>query len=115
MIVPVPLHPTRIKERGFNQSELLADQLARCSGLPLVRDCLYRTRATASQTHLGIHERAENVRDAFACRDHRFAGHPVILVDDVCTTGSTLEACAVALKAVGATTVTGLTLARAGE
>lgn len=115
VIVPVPLHSTRFKERGFNQSELLAERLAGCAEMALVSDCLHRTRATAAQTHLNVNERVENVRDAFACRDHRFVGRRAILIDDVCTTGSTLEACAIALKADGATFVAGLTLARAGE
>jgi len=113
VIVPVPLHPSRYKERGYNQSELLVKELASILSLPVDTKTLQRTRVTKSQMTLGISERHENVKEAFACRDETLAGKKLLLIDDVCTTGSTLDAGAAALKASGVTTVWGLTLARA--
>lgn len=113
VIVPVPLHPSRYKERGYNQSELLAKELASISGLPVDTQTLQRIRITKSQMTLGIAERHQNVKEAFACRDERLAGKRILLIDDVCTTGSTLDAAAAALKASGVISVWGLTLARA--
>jgi predicted amidophosphoribosyltransferase len=81
--------------------------------LPINTATLQRSRVTKSQMTLGISERHQNVKEAFACQNDRLAGCRVLLIDDVCTTGSTLDACAVALKARGATSVWGLTLARA--
>jgi ComF family protein len=116
--IPVPLHPSRRRQRGFNQ----AADLARNLGLP-VRRALYRTRATSMQTGLSAAERRRNVRDAFALRDtwlgrrgpgERLAGSVVVLVDDVSTTGATLEACARVLKeTAGVREVRALTAARA--
>lgn len=113
VIVPVPLHPSRFKERGYNQSELLVKALASNLDLPIDTTTLERVRVTKSQMTLGISERHQNVKEAFACRGDRLAGKQVLLIDDVCTTGSTLDACAAALKASGTTSVWGLTLARA--
>ena len=108
-VVPVPLHPSRRRERGFNQ----AADLARHLGLP-VHHALRRTRATASQASLPAARRHKNVRGAFvAARSAGWlAGAVVILVDDVSTTGATLEACAQALKAAGIAEVRALTAAR---
>jgi ComF family protein len=108
-VVPVPLHASRRRHRGFNQ----ASDLARHLGLPVVR-ALRRTRATATQTDLPAAQRHRNVRDAFVVtrRGRTLAGHVVVLVDDVSTTGATLEACARALKAAGAAEVRALTAAR---
>ncbi len=113
VLVPVPLHSARLRERGYNQSALLARRLAVTLSLPVVEDCLVRIRATASQMTLGAAERRTNVEGAFACRDGRLAGRRVLLIDDVCTTGSTLEACSVALSQAGAVSVWAMTLARA--
>lgn len=113
VIVPVPLHSSRYKERGYNQSELLVKALALNLDLPIDTITLQRIRITESQMTLGISERHQNVKQAFACRDDRLAGKRVLLIDDVCTTGSTLDACATALKASGVISVWGLTLARA--
>lgn len=115
-VVPVPLHPWRRLKRGFNQS---AD-LAACLGLPVVH-ALWRTRATASQTGLTALERRHNVRDAFSIsprllrrtRRRLLDGHVVVLVDDVRTTGATLEACAQALTKAGVREVRALTAALA--
>lgn len=107
--VPVPLHRSRRRWRGFNQ----AADLARHLGVP-VTDAIRRTRATRSQTDLPAARRHANVRDAFALRRrHRVAGCCVVLVDDVSTTGATLEACAKVLLDAGAREVRALTAARA--
>jgi ComF family protein len=112
VLVPVPLHASRQRERGYNQAALLAQELAAAAGLPIIEGCLVRTRQTASQMTLKRVERKTNVRDAFACVDDRLAGRQVLLLDDVCTTGATLEACAVACRQAGACSVWALTLAR---
>jgi ComF family protein len=109
----VPLHVRREKERGYNQSELLAAHVSQGVGVPLLRSALCRVRYTASQARLDTVARRQNVSGAFVCRDARLRGKRVALVDDVCTTGSTLEACSAALKEGGARSVLGLTVARA--
>jgi ComF family protein len=94
-IVPVPLHPTRRRERGFDQAELLAVTLSAVTGVPLREQLLIRTRHTGPQVGLGRAERRRNVSGAFALRYPVPTSQPVILlVDDVCTTGATLEECA---------------------
>jgi len=113
VLVPVPLHPKRLRERGYNQSYLLAKELGKLTGLPVVADSLVRERHTSPQARtLTVGERRGNVADAFACRDRRLEGKPVILIDDVSTSGATLDACALALKEAGAASVWGLVLAR---
>ncbi len=113
VIVPVPLHVSRFRERGYNQSELLAGQLGNLLGLPVNTDTLQRIRNTKSQMQLGADERHQNVAKAFACCNQALLGQTVLLIDDVCTTGSTLDACADALKQSGVTSVWGITLAKA--
>lgn len=113
VIVPVPLHPARLRERGYNQSELLAQILSQKLGLLLNVKSLQRTRQTKSQMTLGSHERHHNVAGAFSCADTDVAGQKVLLIDDVCTTGSTLDSCAETLKQSGVASVWGLTLAKA--
>ena len=112
-VVPVPLHPARQRERGYNQSELLAQRVGRIVGAPVRPDALRRVRVTATQMTLNAAERKANVAGAFQSGDPAVRDAVVLLIDDVCTTGSTLDACAVALKAAGALEVYGLTLARA--
>jgi len=113
VLVPVPLHQKRLKERGYNQSSLLARVLGRLTGLPVVDDCLIRHRHTPPQVKTSsVAERQRNVTDAFFCRDQRLRDKQVLLIDDVATSGATLDACAAALKAAGAGTVWGLVLAR---
>jgi ComF family protein len=113
VLVGVPLHFRRLRERGYNQSSLLARELGRRIGLPVVEDCLVRVKQAQPQVRaLDVEERRRNVDDAFLCRDEKLGGKQVVLIDDVCTSGATLESCAVALKKKGATSVWGLTLAR---
>jgi ComF family protein len=113
VVVPVPLHATRLRERGYNQAALLAHEMAWRIGLVVDEQTLTRRRATAPQVELSAMQRKENVRDAFCCSGNGLAGKQVLLIDDVCTTGATLEACAVALREGGACSVRALTLARA--
>ncbi len=113
VIVPVPLHRARLKERGYNQSELLARQLGRLLNIPVNTVTLQRIRQTKSQMKLGADERHKNVADAFACNDKKLQNQRVLLIDDVCTTGSTLDFCAEALKKGGVASVWGITLAKA--
>ena len=110
-MTPVPLHPRRMRGRGYNQSALLADHVSRISGLP-VRDLLKRTRDTPPQANLGGRsQRQDNVEGGFTCRED-VRGAKVVLVDDVVTSGSTMAACAQALKKRGAASVWGIALAR---
>jgi ComF family protein len=109
----VPLHPRRLRERGYNQSALLAQELSNRTDLPVVEDCLIRVNQAQPQVRAAdVEQRRRNVAGAFVCQDERVSGKQVILVDDVCTSGATLESCAVALKSKGAASVWGLTLAR---
>jgi ComF family protein len=110
-LVPVPLHPRRQRARGYNQAELLATELCRWVQLPVERSCLRRVKDTPSQTGLTPAQRAENVRGAFAC-GAKLDSARILLLDDVCTTGATLNACARVLKRAGATRVTAATVAR---
>lgn len=110
--VPVALHARRIRERGYNQAALLVRELAAATGLRDGDGWVQRRRDTRPQVGLGQAERRANVADAFSA-DPCVAGQAIVLIDDVCTTGATLEACAVALKGAGAASVWGYTLARA--
>jgi len=113
ILVPVPLHGKRLRERGYNQSSLLAKELSKLTRLPVVNDSLIRHRFTPPQTRTTtVDERRSNVVNSFTCLDHRLRDKQVLLIDDVSTSGATLDACAVALKAAGATSVWGLVLAR---
>ncbi len=111
-VVPVPLHRGRRRQRGFNQSELLARELRRLLGLRKPPGRLVRVRATPPQVGNDRIHRWDNVRDAFEWRGPPLGGRPLMLVDDVATTGATLEACAAALKKAGAGAVVGVTVAR---
>ena len=111
-LIPVPLHPRRERERGFNQAAALAALLARPAGLRVVA-ALRRVRWTETQTRFERSERLENLRDAFAVRArHPVRGAHVVLVDDVFTTGSTVDECARTLRAAGAASVRVITVAR---
>lgn len=113
LIVPVPLHPARQRERGFNQATLLAELLAPRVAVPL-RPALERIRYTRTQTAYDRAERKENLRDAFRLRKNMDVRQlHVLLIDDVLTTGSTLSECARVLKEAGAISVYAATAARA--
>lgn len=112
LIVPVPLHPARQRERGFNQAELLARELHRSSRLPM-RNVLQRTRYTTTQTQFDRNQRMENLRGAFRLRrGSNVQDLRMLLVDDVLTTGSTLSECASVLREAGALSVHAATAAR---
>jgi ComF family protein len=113
-LIAVPLHSGRERERGYNQAQLLAEVLGRAVGLPvLASGALSRLRDTRPQVDLNSAERKANVEGAFHCESRQVAGQRIVLIDDVCTTGATLEACSIALRQAGAASVWGLTLARA--
>ena len=113
VIVPVPLHPTRLRAREFNQSLLLADQLSRHLSRPVSATNLVRIVATDPQTTLSRQERLRNLRKAFEIRKPQdLAEKRILLVDDVYTTGATLNECAKTLRKAGAGPVFALTLAR---
>jgi len=113
LLAPVPLSGWRERTRGYNQSTLLARELARLLRLPLAKDAMARSRHTPPQARIATaSERRRNVEGAFVCRDRGLAGRSILIVDDVTTTGATLEACAAALKAAGAARVRALTFAR---
>ena len=109
-LVPVPLHPQRLRERRYNQAALLAKRLHQATGLPWLPEGLIRTRATAHQTGQSRTTRLRQLAGAFAAAPS-IRGHDVILLDDVLTTGSTALACARALKRGGATSIRVLTIA----
>ena len=114
LLVPVPLHWTRLFQRRYNQAALLAQAIRSSGGPPLAADWLVRLRRTPAQGHLGPAARERNVRGAFAIRPGRsFAGKRVVIIDDVITTGATVEESARVLKRAGAASVSVLTLARA--
>lgn len=116
LLVPVPLHPARLRRRQYNQAALLADGLAQRIGAPADKLVLIRRKATASQSGLSRAGRFRNVAGAFAVdprRVHRLLGRDAVLIDDVMTTGATVEACAGVLVSAGARQVRVLTLARA--
>lgn len=112
-VVPVPLHPRRLADRGYNQSALLAQVIARRLNAPVVADGLRRIKDTAPQVSLPGPARWENVRDAFDATPGDLSGASALVIDDVATTGSTLRAAAAALKRAGVARVDALVLARA--
>lgn len=109
-IIPIPLHRSRLKERGYNQSELIAVHISDYLGLPLMTDAVIRKRATKRQSMLKGTARVENVRGAFKCTE-KITSKRILLFDDICTTASTLESCAAAFKCSGAEYICALTLA----
>ncbi len=113
ILVPVPAPPARQRHRGYNQAAMLARALAEHLVLPLCPGALHRARATPSQVGLSYRARRENMRGAFFADPLGVRGQRVVVVDDVCTSGATLEACAAALYQAGAISVWGFTLARA--
>jgi ComF family protein len=113
VIIPVPLHKRRLRERGYNQSALLADRLGTALQVPVLHNALYRNRYTLSQTRLDAQARSRNVAGAFSCSGSGVRDKRVLLIDDVCTSGATLNACGLALRKGGAQNVWALTVARA--
>ncbi len=113
LVLPVPLSAQRLRERGYNQAALLAQGFADLVGLAYTPSGATRVRHTATQVGLSASDRWENLAGAFEAEARVVAGRKAILIDDVCTTGSTLNACAEALMAAGAVAVWGLTVARA--
>ncbi|MBN1369974.1 MAG: ComF family protein [Dehalococcoidaceae bacterium] len=112
ILTPVPLHQKRLRWRGYNQSRLLVDHLSKLSGIPSTQSLL-KIQNTPSQVDAkNTHARRTNVESAFMVAGADFFGKRVLVVDDVATTGATLDGCALALKKAGAITVRGLTLAR---
>ncbi len=112
LVVGVPLHPTRQRERGFNQADLLVVELRRRLALGAPPGGLVRTRQTPPQVGHDRIWRLANVRGAFGWQGDRLDGSPVLLADDVATTGATLDACANALRAAGSGPVIGISIAR---
>ena len=113
-VIPVPLHRARRRVRGYNQAYLVAEGVQSVLALPILDTLLVRTRSTASQTGLSASARGRNVAAAFAVREDgkaRVSGGAFLLVDDVVTTGATLDACAQALKSAGASRCVGAAVA----
>lgn len=114
LILPVPLHIDRLRKRGFNQAILLGEMLSREWKIPMERRALLRLRRTEPQVDLSAAERLENVKNAFGVSETAsLAGKAILLLDDVLTTGSTVDECARILKKAGVTRVTVVTVARA--
>jgi ComF family protein len=112
-IVPVPLHPRKQRQREFNQAEYLAAALGRAVGVPVLKGKVRRIKDTGTQTKLGAEARARNLRGAFAVRDETiFKGKRLVLLDDVFTTGATMDSCAKTMKSAGAREVVALAVAR---
>lgn len=112
VIVPVPMHRGKERDRGYNQAELLARSLGSRTGIEVRRGALRKTRPSQTQSQLPRAERAANVRGSFAAGEE-VSGLHILLVDDICTTGETVEACAKALRKAGAVKVCAAVIARA--
>lgn len=111
-IIPVPIHRARRRERGYNQAEAIAKGVADAVPVEILNDRLYRSRHTISQTTLSATERQRNVQNAFAAHDKSLAGRTILLCDDVCTTGATLNICADRLLFAGAKRVVAAAVAK---
>ena len=115
LLVPIPLHRTKLRQREFDQALSLAASLSQYTGIPLWADILVRQRATVSQVGLTAAQRRQNVRGAFHLKTpHTCAGKAILLIDDVYTTGATIRECARLFRQAGANWVGAYTLARVG-
>jgi ComF family protein len=112
-LVPVPLHPDRLAQRGYNQAALLAQSAGNCLSLPVATNIVTRSRDTRQQAMLTRTERLDNMRNAFVATTGGLEGKRYIIVDDVLTTGATLGACAAALKQAGAASIHAITVTTA--
>jgi ComF family protein len=111
-LVPVPLHRSRYRERGFNQSEVVAEEISKTTGVASLKNVLKRKKNTKDQTNLSPQQREENVRGAFVVTEPEMvSGKRIILVDDVITTGATLSECARMLRQAGAERIVAMTIA----
>ncbi|MEZ4644033.1 MAG: ComF family protein [Chloroflexota bacterium] len=115
LLIPVPLHQDRQRARGYNQSELLADQLSKHFGIPLATNALHRIRYTQPQVGLSAVDRHVNMAGAFVADADLINGKHILLIDDVFTTGATLSAATEILLTAGAQSVSGYCLARAKQ
>ena len=113
ILIPVPLHKKKLKNRGFNQAEEIAKELSKFLNISLLSNGLLKIRETKSQTELQKEDREKNVKGAFVCtKKSLVAGRKILLVDDIFTTGATMEECARVLKEAGAKEVWGVVVAR---
>lgn len=113
LIIPVPLHEDKLKQRGYNQSELIAAGIARVLNKPVATDLVHRVAKSETQTRKSRDERWANVSGIFECEDKALSGKNVLLVDDVITTGATMESCAEAVLGAGAESISFAVLATA--
>ncbi len=111
LVLPVPSRPKKVRERGYNQSALLAKEVAKRTGIPFSADALLKTRDTRAQHDLTAEERQVNLAGSFSACEAEVSGRRLLLVDDVLTTGATARECVAALKAAGAASVSLLVLA----
>ena len=113
LLVPVPLYKSRLRWRGYNQAEEIAKELSKSLDVPIENNCLIRRKSTTPQIELTGLEREENIKGAFSCQNaERIKGKKILLVDDVYTTGATMEECARVLKEMGAREVWGVVVAK---
>jgi len=113
ILIPVPLSKKRLKERGFNQTEEIGKELSKLLKIPLISDCLIKVKETLPQVELSDEEREENIKDAFSCQNqNKIQGRKILLIDDVYTTGSTMEECGRVLKDAGVREIIGIVTAR---
>ncbi len=113
ILVPIPLHKKKLKKRGFNQASEIAKELSENLKIPVFNDALIKTKQTPAQVELKKEEREENIKGVFLCRKPELVmGKKILLIDDILTTGSTIEQCARLLKKAGAKEVWGVVVAR---
>jgi len=113
ILIPVPLSKKKLKERGFNQAKEIGKELSKFLKIPLISDCLIKIKETLPQVELSDEEREENIKGVFSCQNqNKIQGRKILLIDDVYTTGSTMEECARVLKKAGVKEVIGIVAAR---